>query len=1229
MTDAERITAIRSETDAPAGRIWTKSQQAAIDFGGRGLILCAGAGSGKTATLTEKVSRLVCDEENGVPVREMLIVTFTKAAAGELRERIGKALRKKLIENPSSKYLTRQIVDLESAEISTMSSFFLRAVKPYFSELGLSPSFRVEEESAMNVLKERIMADVTDSFFDMRDDEFTRLADCLGTAKDENGINGTLLEIAEKMIRKGIGAEQMALWAGSLEAYADGDYFASPYGKILRDETHDFARHFLTVYNLYSEKFQEDEAATVAYGEHISETLLFLKRVERCAESGTYAEMREIILGFKLPDLKSNKSKTTAAERFKDSRDYLKKALDPLKKKYAAEAETASAAARDTAVICRGAAKVLAEYFSAFEAEKKERGVVDFSDLEVYTHRIFCEKDGSPTVAAKDFAKRFKYIFIDEYQDTNKIQDEIFSALGAEMKRFMVGDVKQSIYAFRGAEPEVFTSYRKRWDELTEDNSDGCVSIFMNENFRSDSTVIDFVNLVSEYMFKDSATPFERGDRLVFSKKPDLGDCEKKTEICIFEKKRRSAGDDQSVERGDPEFEYVVNRIAHMIKSETLPDGSPIRPGDIAVLTRGTADAGKIAELLEKKGVAAADITATEFFEQSEILLVLCILNMIDNPLRDVHLAGAMKSPVFGFSMDDMIGVLDVRDKEANAPLWFCVTEYAESGKNESLRLKCKAVFDFVADFRRRVPGMSASKILGAVYDALSLYSLSPDGDGDGVRRNLTKLYEYARKFEDTSFGGLYGFILYINELMENNKNSSSEVKLDKTAVTLMNIHKSKGLEFPVCFICKCAKKFNFNDAAADVIFDPSIGLAMKLRDESGLVKCETLQRAALSDKVHLGNVYEESRILYVAMTRAVSKLVVTMTFQNIDKAVRSAEERYDFQSPYQLAKTSSYADLILPAAIGAMREGEDSYFEMKEYRHGADFDMEEDTVVAADTQDACEEAPDEEKATELARLYVRRISFKYPVEHLKNIPAKVTVSRLTPSLLDEDALLYETGLELISEVRESLRENAEDAPQAVDVPRPRFLLEKAEVLATDIGTATHVFLQFCDFEGLKERGFDSELSRLIDKKFMTEKVASLVSKKEIERFAESDLFASVLASDKVYREFRFNAALPAADFTTDTELKEKLRKSGRDIIVQGVVDLVYRDREGRMILVDYKTDRLTEREKQNRALAEKKLRARHTMQLSYYKLALEKMFGEEVYKTFVYSLALGGTVEI
>ena len=829
-----------------------------------------------------------------------------------------------------------------------------------------------------------------------------------------------------------------------------------------------------------------------------------------------------------------------------------------------------------TALILRELSRVIGEFSSRFAAEKKERGVVDYEDIEQFARKIFVAPDGTPTDAAYETAKKYDCIFIDEYQDTNRVQDAVFSAIASFIPRFMVGDVKQSIYAFRGAEPSVFTSYRDKMAPIDPACPDGADkhTLFMSENFRSDGAVIDFANLVSAFMFPGTSTPFDDGDRLICSKTVPDGYTEYPVEVALIEKAADEDGEEDAENEApdvDLEAEYIAEKTAKLLTEGRRGDGSPIKEGDVAILLRSFTGAEKIEAALSRRGIRVTDRAAAEFFEQKEILLVLCILNAIDDPLKDIYLAGALKSPVFGFSMDDLLKIT------------------------------------FFTSFGKAAHGADSPSILLSLYDRLHLYSLTDGGEPGGtraaaIRENLTSLYEMARKFESSSFGGLYGFLTYLEEMMERSKPQSADASDD--SVSIMTIHKSKGLEFPVVFVARCAKAFNMKDLRDGILFDPSLGPAMKLRDATGLVKCDNPLRAATAMKMKYERICEETRTLYVAMTRAKERLIVTVAKKDVQSALAAAREGAAFKDEYQTLRTSSFADVILPA----LAEDDASFVITNVTADGVG----KTTVASRRT----EEGGADDGA--LCKVLDERFSFVYPNRHFENIPAKVTVSKLTPSLLDEEEV---TDMSFIDGGAEAVSRRREAPVFSPDGEKP--------VSGAERGTATHIFLQFCDFDKLCTEGFESELGRLTEEKFLSKKTASLVNKEEIGSFVVGPLFGEIRKAKRIFREFRFNVALPASSFTKDAELAEKLAKSGTDITVQGVVDIVFESEDGTLTLADYKTDRLSDYEADHPDIAKKKLAERHRIQLTYYREACERIFGRPIDRLFVYFLALGDTVEI
>lgn len=1203
---------------------WTAAQAAAIGYRGRNLLLSAAAGSGKTATLTGRIVSLLTDPDSEAEISRMLCVTFTRAAAAELRERIGRALREALAADKNNARLTRQLCDLGRAQITTIHAFCLSVLRPHAAELGLPAGFAVAQQSEADSLARQAMTDVLSSFFEAGEEDFLRLADTLGGARSEASLDDAMLSLAASLAGRGMDGASLAALSEPMDGTAD--FFSSPAGAGTRARLMRFAGHYRSYFDAAAQSFAEDEKFSRAYLPAAAACRDASDALLRAASDGSYSRAREVLAAFSPPARLGTvraEFQTDEVAFFKDIYAAFKKEMASLRERSFAltEEETALAASR-TADVCRTAARVLDAYFEELNGRKRERGIVDFTDLETMTARLFLNADGTPSAAAREAGEAFDYIFIDEYQDTNRMQDAIFTALSAGGgRRFMVGDIKQSIYRFRGAEPEVFASYRRKWQPAAPDaapDGDGGESIFMRENFRCDRTVVDFVNTVSRHIFASGSIPFTPDDELAYAKAQPPEYTASPVEVRLLPSR---AGEEETVD----EAEYVARRISALLGHARRADGTPLAASDIAILLRSPgADAAAFSDALARRGIRVSDRTASSLYEEPEVALMVSILRAVDNPSRDIDLAGAMKSPVFGFTLDDLIRI---RRAGPDGSLWDAVrqcagilpaAENSESVPGE-LAGRCAAFCARLGTLRTDARGMKTDRLLLRLYaetDAMRLPEASPDRDSCAVSENLLALYETARRFENGGAGGgLYAFLRSIEEAQDEGAADSAQ-KDDGDAVRILSIHQSKGLEFPVCFLARAAKKRNLRDTTAPVLFEPSVGAVMRLPDEGGLVRCDTPLRRSVAAAIADACAEEEMRVLYVAMTRARERLIVTASLPDPEAALDGCAQAAPYVTAYSLYDADRYIDWILGALAAARLRGEESTADVAVVREAADNGA---PAAAVRTDDAPHAAAEPAEIQDWMRLFSTRFSFVYPYAHLAGIPAKLTVSRLYPGILDEDG--------------EGERTELSRAPQPVSMPEknraPRFLSGKTEFEASFAGTATHVFMQFCDFERLARDGAAEELSRLRSAGFLTEAMADAVRLDEIERFRSSALLLRMRRAVRVRREFRFNAALPACGFTRDEALAEKLRETGTDVIVQGVVDCLFEEADGRVVLVDYKTDRLSAQEIREPALAAKKLCARHADQLRYYRAVCARMLARPVDECLIYSLPLGEALSV
>ncbi len=1067
-----------------AERIWTASQQAAIDFAGDNLILSAAAGSGKTATLTQRIIRLLTDPAKQASLSRMLIVTFTKAAAGELRSRVGDALTAALVQDPGNRRLLRELTMLPGAKITTIHSFFLSSLQPYYASLGLPPDFSVMEEAQTVVLQKEIMQETVGDFFDCPvaadadEADFEALADCFSGGRDETSLDVTLLSIWDTIVSEGYGAADLYRWAQETQAEA-GDFLSSLFGAPVRWRMARAGAHFARSFQSLAEELSACPD-TEKYCVSALESASLANELTLVAERD-FAAARAFFEAFVQPRLSPLKveKQTDVYVRFKGVRQDFGDVVKSMRQAFfLPTGEEMARLMGQNAAIVRAAARVLAEFEDRFAAKKREIGRVDFADLEIFAKRIFCGVDGEPTQAALEVGGQFDYIFIDEYQDTNRIQDAVFSAVSTGCRRFMVGDVKQSIYGFRGACPDVFTEYRTRYSAKA-----GGTAIFMQENFRSSSTIIDFANRISRYIFAGGNTPFDEQDALICAKADGAGG--RPVEICLV------SSQDQEDDAANPEAEYVAGRIQSLLQTGTLSGGAPVRAGDIAILLRSGRQAASYADALSRRGIAAANSATDPFFACSEVILMLCLLHTADNPLQDIYLAGTMKSPLFGFSLDDLI---NIRGGE-KGPLWYSVRRCAADPT--PLGKRCAAFTAQVEDWRGAARYMRADEILQRIIrDTGFLYYRGDDKRSNiQIRRSLKQLTSHGAACGRQG-GGLHDFIRLLHGLMEQ-KDAGGQLPAED-AVTITTIHRSKGLEYPVCFLSDMSRSFNIRELSDRVLFSPDMGLCMKLYDPGGLVRCDTPLRQAAALQLRERMVQEEMRVLYVALTRAREQLYITCMAEDpagaLEQARRRAKEETD---AYQLLSCTSLGEWIID---GAARQGDAECFQF----------------VIGEALPQTDNGKPKQKKEQAAdcdqqmwrETFSSRFDYVYPSAYLESIPAKLTVSALRPNILNQE----ETESLTLDPVQPPVQWNADE------IPVPAFLAGKQESSAAAAGIATHLYMQFCNFERLWKTDAQAELDRLLQNAFLTREQAELVRLEEIEAFKQSAVFQRMVQAREMYR---------------------------------------------------------------------------------------------------------------
>ncbi|MBQ8448009.1 MAG: UvrD-helicase domain-containing protein [Clostridia bacterium] len=1185
---------------------WTESQQAAIDARGCALAVSAAAGSGKTAVLTQRIIEKLWAGED---ISRMLVVTFTNDAAADLREKIRSALSKALLETPDSRHMSRQLIKLSGAKISTISSFCLSLVKANYRAAGLPSDFGVLSETQDVLLRKNVADELISDFFygrvpkeeaDIAD--FAAFADTFGKPGSDEALTESVSNIYDKLSSTALFEETLAVWARELDT-AD-DFTKTKFGKSALSYVLKFCVHYRKIFDAmvaYASLHDEVAGYSAAYAEESS----FLFGIEAKIERGApWSEIRGDFVSHSFAKLgRAARGYVPTAEvaYFRDARESFKADYKVICAEIFVFGDGACA---EGAEMLQKALTDLYQFIKIYkrrlDAEKRRRHAISFADIEHKALSLVCGEDGEPTPLALSMREDFDEIYIDEYQDTNEVQDKIFTSLSRGDNRFVVGDIKQCIYAFRSADPSIFEALINRSSKYEKESTEREQKIFLSQNFRSTDEILEFTNAVFEkQMQAGGVMAYGKDERLYGTGKH--GD---KVHIALC---LRDKGEEAGVEA-----EYVAKKIKELISTGKKNDGSPITPADIVIILRSMKNrASAFKDALDAQGIPCEDLATERFFESPEVLLVVSLLNVIDNPERDIYLAAALKSPLYGVTLSELVFIR----KYAGGSLFDALRTFTE----EKDFAKGKRFLADYERYREAARVKPCDELIWQIYlekEILSLVSSHEDESmaaREAARANLLQLYNYARTFSGSAFRGLYDFLAFIADVIENGTKIDIPGSTGEAAcVRIITSHQSKGLEYPVCFVSACGAALNKRDAIKDIIIDKELGIIPKIAASYGLERVNTPQRMAASFALAKSACNEEMRVLYVALTRAKEKLFIT---GEVRGKIEENSKKYnilpehgksffeyegEFFSPYSAANSSSFLDMILPAAAGRS-----DLCTSEIYCSGED-------APATEAEEIREEGTQEDETTYYAakKLIEKRFSFRYPHAPLCSVPSKLSVSRLFPDVLDED--------DGSAELEARAEENAE-------VPVPKFMrTEEERADGAKKGNATHLFMQFFDFDSVEKLGIEGEIARLSREKFIFESDAALINRYALSRFFAGPLAKAMKKSSRVYREKRFIINYPAENFSENEEMRESLRCE--KLLVQGIIDCAFFDENGKLILVDYKTDSfygVPERE------AEAALRERHSRQIGYYKYACRELFGVPCEHAYIYSFALNKTIEI
>ena len=1170
-------------------RKWTDNQLNAITARGGSIIVSAAAGSGKTAVLVERCMRLLTDPDPALRVDadRLLVVTYTRAAATELRERLSEAIGELIRSTADNADLIRQQRMLSSAQISTVDSFCSTLARAYFYQLDIDRNFRVGDDGELAILRADAMRLTLDTMYAEGGEAFGRIVETFANAKDDSRLENNILKLYDFVRSHPFPQRWME---DKLSYYTDfTDASTSVWGRIISDYTIDALDYLGSLYDKGASAIAMDEKLHASLRGLYEGDRRFLDSLEQAVAAERWDGIVEALASFVPGRFSSprgyadNPFKLAAAA----ARTAFKKVVEELRKIYA---QSEALCLYDIELL-KGCTeqifRAVTLFHENYSALKRERALADYPDLEHWAIDLLIDPDSmEPTPIAAEIAARFDYIMVDEYQDANETQDAIFRAVSRDEENlFVVGDVKQSIYGFRHAMPELFLDRKSRAVLYDPEHPVFPAKIILEKNFRSEAGVLAAVNDIFTKLMSPSMGDIEYNEeeRLY----PGASYPEPVSAPLEFDMlDSRAIGEDDLLLA---EATFVAERI-HAMVAEGFPvvDKGFVRPAeysDFAVLLRSFSSAAPtFVEVLSRCGIVATASGESGFLSAREIMVMTNFLRVINNPALDLELLSVLMSPVFGFSEDDLARI---RVGRPHGSLYAAVIADADRGNRRSARFLGELAY--YRDLSATAP---LTVLINTIYDHSSFMDVMTATDRTDVcRNNLRVLLDYAGSFERNTHKGLSAFVSYLDRLAENGSDLAAagrDADSGEGGVRVMSVHSSKGLEFPIVILANTYHRF-VSDASKAVLLHPRYGYAQKRFDPALSAAYNTMPRKALALEIGRDEKSEELRVLYVALTRAKQKLMIVSAprfgaasyLAGISKKLASEREI----APFAARSATSLSDWLTMCAMlhpdGApLRE----YAEMEvdcspeaEYRMDCRIVTE---LIAEDEEDDIAVQPAAREADEsIIDELGRHASFVYPYEDLRSLPVKVAASDLAHRQSEHRGERY--------------------------LDRPAFLSDE-RLDPAEKGTALHAFMQFADFASAR-RDIHTEIARLTSSGFLTEAQADSIDVDRAERFIRSEIVDRALASTKVYKEYRFNVRIPVE--AVAPELAG--RSGGESIVLQGAVDLAFEE-DGALVIVDYKTDRVKRPEE---------LIGRYRAQLELYRAALEQCLGLPVSECVIYSV--------
>ena len=1184
---------------------WTKEQLQAIERSGNNILVAAAAGSGKTAVLVERIINKIIDQK--INIDEILVVTFTNAAASEMRERILEAIYKKIEEEPENNHLQKQINLISRASICTIDSFCLDVVKNNFYEIDISPNFRIADNAELELLKQEVLEDLFDKKYEIEDKKFLKLLETYTTYSSDDPLKELILNIYNFIQSHPFPNEWLEAQVEkyNLDSRIDLDFSEIEWGKIiisnLKEEIID-SKVKLEQVKKSIEKFEELNKYALVLSSDIQE----LDRILNLEKwNDIYNCINEISFEKWPIDRKLTlEEKEIAKEKRNEIRKQIKKALEIID----SDSVQTNKDIFYMYEILQSLKEIIFEYDKLLKQAKKEKNIVDFSDIEHNALKILLKKDGNnnyiPSEIALRYKKKFVEIAIDEYQDSNLVQESILTSISNGKNIFMVGDVKQSIYKFRQARPELFLDKYERY--TLGDSAEALGNkIQLFKNFRSRENILDITNLIFKDIMSKKLGDIDYSEEEYLNLGASFEETDKQsikanTEIIIVENKSEDSEDyeeetlEEPIENIELEAKFVAKKIKEILHSKQVVYDKkvgyrPITYKDIVILLRSTKDKANIFEneLINLQIPVYSD-TSDEYLNSIEIQTIINLLKVIDNPTVDIPLVSVLRSMIGGFTDNELI---KIRLGDSKKSFYESMIEYSSE---DNIKRKIDNFLKRISLWKEESEYLQLDELIWKIYIDTGYYnyvSLMPDGI---LRQaNLKLLFEKAKQYEKVSFKGLYNFINFIEKVRTSSGDLSSAKLIgeNENVVRIMSIHKSKGLEFPLVFLCNSNKKFNTQDLNSQILLHQDLGLGVNYIDSDKKLQYSTLAKEAIKIKSKEEIISEEMRVLYVALTRAKERLIITGISKDLEKELREKEELLGLYSKDEkinaniLKKYKSYLDWI----------------ELVYLKNDKTDVMTLEKISKAQVLDNNDEDNSQEEVLRIEDIKTElkneeeikgKLNWKYADIELSEIEGKTSVSKIK----------QDHSFKLIDEIK------------ITNMKSPEFLKEdNIKLTGAQKGTLIHLCMQHLNLkEDYTEQKIKELIQDLLLKKKITNVEAQNIDINKIFKFTESSLWQEVRKAKLVEREKPFYITIPVEQLYNINSKEE--------VLVQGIIDLYYINENNELILVDYKTDYIQDKEE---------LIKKYSKQLELYKMALEEALNKKVSKMYIFSTCLNKEILI